>query len=405
MDRRTKIIIGLFIAVLIGIVVTEIVRPKPLNWRPSYTASSKIPFGCFVLFNELPSLFPNQEIASVDESLFNLLYNKEKSGKSNYLMINNGIDLDEQEYDELLEYASEGNDVFIASSYFDMYLSDTLNLRVDARYTIQEDTVELSFTNNKFKGDPYLFTKGMYNRHFISVDTLNTTILGHISFSGDDLFDDNLEDGEVKTKPNFIKVKFGKGNFYLNSTPLAFTNFYMLGGNQEYVANAFSYLKDKEIVYWDNYKKTGRVIINSPLRFVLNQTALKWAYYLTIVGILLFYIFRTKRQQRIIPVIEPLQNSSVEFAQTVGSLYYQHKDYTNLIAKKLNYFLEYIRSQYYLDTTTINEKTAKDLAAKSGKPLTEVKALLDFIKHLKNKQHHSEHDVIELNKKITAFKK
>ena len=92
------------------------------------------------------------------------------------------------------------------------------------------------------------------------------------------------------------------------------------------------------------------------------------------------------------------------FAKTIGGLYYQHKDYTNLINKKLNFFLEFVRSHYYLDTNTINEKTASDLSAKSGKPLAETKALLEYIIYLKNKGSHSEQDVIALNKKIAAFK-
>lgn len=405
MDRRAKIIIGIFITVLLGIMVTEIVRPKPLNWRPSYTAADKIPFGCFVLRNELPNLFPNENIADVNESLYTLLYNQDSLERSNYLLVNNGIDFDEQEYNQLLSYVSRGNDVFMASSYFGHRLSDTLNVQIDSYYSIMEDSVQLSLTNPKFKAKEFQFTKGMYNRYFVSVDSMNTTILGHITYTDDDYFE-NAPGGEIKNKkPNFIKVKFGNGHFYLNCTPLAFTNFYMLGGNQNYVANTFSYLKNREILYWDNYKKSGRIIINSPLRFILNQSALKWAYYLTLLGVLFFYIFRTKRQQRIIPVIEPLQNSSVEFAQTVGSLYYQHKDYTNLIAKKINYFLEYIRNHYYINTAAINDRTAKDLAAKSGKPLADATALIDLIKHLKNKSQHSENDVIELNKKITAFKK
>ena len=405
MDRRTKIIIGLFVAVLLGIIVTEIVRPKPLNWKPSYTATDKIPFGCFVLYNELPALFPNNEIVSVNESMYRLLRDIDDEERSSYLMVNNGIELDEQEYDQLLSYVSNGNTVFIASSYFGRYLSDTLNLSVQSSYTVREDTVKLSLTNAKYKKDEFFYTKGMYNRHFSAVDTVNTTVLGHMTYTKDTFFEDDKEVEEVQTEVNFIKVKFGAGHFYLNSTPLAFSNFYMLGGNQDYVANTFSYVDKPSTIFWDNYKKSGRVVIDSPMRFVLNQTALKWAYYIGLSGILLFYIFRTKRRQRIIPVIEPLQNSSVEFAQTVGSLYYQHKDYTNLISKKLNYFLEYIRSHYYLDTTKISEKTAKDLAAKSGKPLADTVGLLDFIKYLKNKSHHTESDVIELNKKITAFKK
>lgn len=405
MDKKSKIIIGVFVAVLIGIIVTEIVRPKPLNWNPSYTAGDKIPFGCYVLFNELPTLFPNQEVTSVDRTLYEVLSNLDTVSKSNYLIVNNGISLDKEEYDQLLAYTARGNDVFIASSYFGGYLSDTLNLQVDASYNIREDTVALSLTNSKFEIQKFPYTKGMYNQHFSSVDTLNTTILGHVNYNEETFSLKGDAENSTQKRPNFVKVKFGKGHFYLNTTPLAFTNFYMLGGNQEYVANSFSYLKNHETLFWDNYKKSGRVIIDSPMRFVLNQTSLKWAYYLTLLGVLLFFIFKTKREQRIIPVIEPLENSSVEFARTVGSLYYQHKDYSNLISKKVNYFLQYIRSHYYIDTTVLNEKTNKDLAAKAGKPLGDVKALIDLIQHLKNKSQHTEQDLIELNKKITSFKK
>jgi len=405
LDKRTKIIIGIFVAVLIGIIVTEIARPKPLNWSPSYTAGDKIPFGCFVLFNELPTLFPNKEIRTVNRSIYEELTALDTLSKSNYLIVNNGVSFDKEEYNQMLSYVSRGNDIFIASSHFGGYLSDTLNLGVDASYSIREDTVSLSLTNSKFKAEKFPFTKGMYNRHFTSVDSLNTTILGHVSYNEESFSLDGDSETILQKRPNFIKVSFGHGNFYLNSTPLAFTNFYMLGGNEDYVADTFSYLKSHETLYWDNYKKSGRVIIDSPMRFVLNQTSLKWAYYLTLLGVLLFFIFRTKREQRIIPVIEPLENSSVEFARTVGSLYYQHKDYTNLISKKINYFLEFVRSHYYIDTTTITEKTIKDLAAKSSKPLADVKALIDQISHLKNKSQHTKHDLIELNKKITSFKK
>jgi len=392
------------VAVLIGIIVTEIVRPKPLNWNPSYTAGDKIPFGCFVLFNELPTLFPNNEVTSVNQSLYEVLIDIDTLSKSNYLMVNNGIDFDEQEYNQILDYVSRGNDVFIASSYFG-YLSDTLNLKVDANYAIREDTVSLSLTNSRFKIRKFPYTKGMYNRYFSSVDTLNTTVLGHVNYNQQAFSFEGDSEDDIQKKPNFVKVKLGKGNFYLNATPLAFTNFYMLGGNEDYVANTMSYLKNHETVFWDNYKKSGRVIIDSPMRFVLNQTSLKWAYYLTLLGVLCFFIFKTKREQRIIPVIEPLENSSVEFARTVGSLYYQHKDYTNLISKKINYFLEFVRSHYYINTTTISEKTIKDLSAKSGKSMADVKSLIDLIRSLKRKSEHTEHDLIELNKKITSFKK
>tara|TARA_R110000868_G_scaffold120862_1_gene320839 strand:+ start:512 stop:1723 length:1212 start_codon:yes stop_codon:yes gene_type:complete len=403
MDRRSKIILGIFLTVLIGIVVTEIVRPKPLNWRSSYTAADKIPFGCYVLFKELPNLFPDQEIYSSNESLYNILAGRDSSKTSNYLLINDFLDLDKQEAHQLLQYVHDGNDTFIAASSFGDILSDTLNIEVETQYSIKEDTVQIHLTNNSFSKRNYNLSRGVYNTHFSSVDSLNTTLLGYLSF--------NPEEGLInkastkKTEgPNFIRVKFGKGNFFLNTTPQTFTNYYMLKDNADYVANAFSYLGDKD-VYWDNYKKSGLVVISSPMRFILNQESLRWAYYLGMIGLLIFVVFKAKREQRIIPVIKPLENSSIEFAKAVGGLYYEHRDFTDLTSKKINYFLEHIRSHYYLNTETITEKTARDLSAKSGKPLSETQEIIDLITYLRNKTHHSEQDVIQLNKKLNQFKK
>ncbi|MCK0188505.1 DUF4350 domain-containing protein [Arenibacter sp. F20364] len=403
MDKRSKLILGLFLAVLIGIIVTEIVRPKPLNWRPSYTSSDKIPFGCYVLFNELPNLFPGQKIHTTNESLYNTLVARDTRSTSNYLLINDFLDLDKQESNQLLQYVHEGNDSFIAASNFGSYLSDTLNIEVETQYSVKEDTVLIQLTNNSFSEQNYSLTRGIYRTYFSSVDTLNTTVLGHISYD----FEKGIipSGSNKKTKsPNFVKVKFGKGNFYLNTTPQTFTNYYMLKGNKDYVANAFSYLNDMDL-YWDNYKKSGRIVIDSPMRFVLNQVSLKWAYYLSMFGLIIFIIFKAKREQRIIPVIKPLENSTIEFAKAVGGLYYEHRDYTDLISKKINFFLENLRTNYHLNTATINEKTATLLAARSGKPLSEAQDILDTIVHLKNKRSHNEQDVIQLNKKLNQFKK
>ncbi|MDT0608553.1 DUF4350 domain-containing protein [Croceitalea rosinachiae] len=401
MDKRSKIILGLFAVVLLSIIITEITSPKPLNWRPSYTAADKIPFGCFVFYNELSQLFSESEITTVEESVYDVLVNSDSTKTSNYFFVNDNIDLDKQETNQLLKYAAQGNSVFIAASSFSYFLKDTLNIDIDYEYTLLEDTVTVDLTHKDFKEENFLFSRGINKAHFISVDTLNTTVLGHLKYEQKNELTGSVE--EIVRKPNFIKTNFGKGQFFVNTTPQAFSNYYMLRGNEDYAAHTLSYLNNADL-YWDNYKKAGRVVITSPMRFVLNQTALKWGYYLTMVGLLLFVIFKAKREQRIIPVINPLENSSVEFARTVGSLYHQNKDYTDLITKKLSYFLAFLRNRYYLDTSTLNEKTIQILAAKSGKSLEEVKKLIEYIIYLKNKAMHSEQNLIELNKKITAFK-
>ncbi|MBT8184817.1 MAG: DUF4350 domain-containing protein [Eudoraea sp.] len=400
MDRRTKIISGLFLAVLFGIIITELMRPKPLDWRPSYTADDKIPFGCFILFEELPVLFPGVEIQRTEETPYSVLFDRDSADLSNYIFINRVLNFDAQETNKLLEFVERGNEVFMAATYFGNTLSDTLNIDLASDYAVQQDTISLNFTNTEFDREKYIMDRGHFKTHFTRVDTLNSTILGHLQFKEKDFIKGGLP---ARKEINFIRVKFGQGHFYLNSTPQAFTNYYLLNNNQQYAANALSYLQHQNVL-WDNYEKAGRIVLDSPMRFVLNQQALKWAYYLTISGLLIFVIFKAKREQRIIPVIHPLPNTSVDFAKTVGGLYHQHRDYSNLISKKLNFFLEFVRSHYYLDTNAITDKTAADLAAKSGKSITVTKALLEYIIYLKNKPSHSEQDVIELNKKITAFK-
>jgi len=388
--------------VLVGIVLAELIRPRPIDWNPSYTAEDKIPFGCFVLYNELPLLFPGQTLVTVGESLYGPLSERQGNPPSNYLMINESIVLDDQETRQILDFVAQGNTVLIAASELGPSLADSLNISMASDYGLMEGSAVLTLTHNRFKGKQYPLSRGIFNTHFTKVDSTATTVLGHITYTRKSYLEGQGE--EVLTKANLIQTKFGKGHFVVSSTPQVFGNYYMLGGNSQYVAHSFSYLEDGELLYWDDYKKAGRAYIDSPMRFVLGQMSLKWAYYLALSGILLFVLFRAKRTQRIIPVVEPLKNSSVEFARTVGALYYRNRDHTDLIEKNINYFLAHLRSRYHMDTTNLDERAVGILAAKAGKDVAQTKSLIDYILAMKTKKSHTLEEGMELNKKITAFK-
>ena len=53
MDKRSKIALYAIGVVIVLMMIAEITKPKALNWRDSYSASDKIPLGCYVLYNEL----------------------------------------------------------------------------------------------------------------------------------------------------------------------------------------------------------------------------------------------------------------------------------------------------------------------------------------------------------------
>ena len=402
MDKRSKIALYAIAAVIILMMIAEVTKPKALNWRDSYSASDKIPLGCYVLFNELKD-FSNKPIQTSNKNSFEALKELTNKEKTVSLFINNYIQFDKQSSESLLKYVEKGNSVFISANYFNGVLCDTLNIKIGSNYNNLFKRPSLnSFISPSLKTNERTFEDVIENSFFVSLDTLKTVALGTIKVEKDD----TVIADTITTHINFIKVPFGENNgaFYVHTNPFAFSNYHMLNGNEAYAATVLSFLP-KHAIIWDNYYKSGRKIITSPLRFVLQNQALKWAFYITLIALILFVIFKGKRTQRIIPIVEPLKNATLDFTRTIGDLYYQHGDFSNIIKSKIQYFLEQIRSKYYLNTNELSEHFISKLAIKSSNKKEDTKALIDYIVYLKSKSSHTETDLIQLNKLIETFTK
>lgn len=394
MDRKSKRILIAFGVALLAIIIIEFVRPKPLDWRESYLSNDKVPFGCYIVSEELNNLFSNTETENINQDPFEFLRDSVYKQNSMYFFVNSSIRFDKRQYEKLSAYVKNGNTVFISARDFGSILLDSIGVETYSYSYILEEEVQPKLFNPTFNKDTtsYKYKKGIYKSTFTEIDTLNTIALGYY----------NNSDTTDLEELNFIKVKHGEGNIFLHSMPEAFSNYYFMEGNQDYVADLLSYV-DPSVIYWDDYLKSGRKVVKSPMRFVLNQTALKWSYYIIIIGILIFVIFKGKREQRIIKVVEPLENSTIEFTKTIGDLHFQQKDFGNIIAKKITYFLERVRSQSYLNTNELDDNFIKKLAQKSSNSYETTKELIEIIKHLKMKSLHNEKDLIDLNKKLEEF--
>ncbi|OZV67652.1 DUF4350 domain-containing protein [Winogradskyella aurantia] len=396
MDKRSKIALYSIGVVIVLMMIAEITKPKALNWRDSYSAADKIPLGCYVLYNELEN-FSSGDVLVSDQNIYEYLKRADTLTKKTIVFINNRIYFDTEESEALLNFVDKGNTVFLSSTYFFGNALDSLNISVEQQYAnLFKAPSEHKFTSPNLKANNRIFEDVIENSHFVSVDTLNTTILGTITTTNED---------ELKTtSPNLIKVTYGDkgGEFILHTNPFAFTNYHLLNGKEAYAAAVLSFLPKQQIV-WDNNYKSGRKVITSPLRYILQNPALKWAFYISMFGLILFVIFKGKRTQRIIPVINKLENATVDFTRTIGELYYQYGDFTNIIEKKIQYFLEFIRTNYYLNTAQLNPIFIEKLAIKSGNTKEDSKALVDYLLYLKSKNKHTEKELIELNKKIEQF--
>ncbi|HZW78054.1 MAG TPA: DUF4350 domain-containing protein, partial [Flavobacteriaceae bacterium] len=304
--------------------------------------------------------------------------------------INDILTFDDQQSKQLMDFAAKGNTVFIAANSISGALNANLDFTVTGKRNLLKQKVSVNFFNPRLKTTTAVVFHEHYPTHFDQINP-NATALSFLT----------LDDDE-EPKINFISIPHGEGKFLIHTTPEAFSNFNLLHENQEYAAAAMSYV-NAEKIYWDEYIKSGRRFISSPLRFILGNQALTWSYYLVMSGLFLFVLFQGKRQQRPIPIIEPQKNSSVEFTKTVGSLYFQHRDFSNAIMKKITFFLERVRSQLLIDTYELSDEFIHKLATKSGKNLSSTKELISLIVYLRDKSIHTEEELIKLNKKIEDF--
>lgn len=393
MDKRSKIALYSIAAIILFMIIAEIVKPKAISWRDSYNSQDKIPLGCYVLFNELET-FSNKDIITTTKDFYSGSKTIDSTEQSATIFINTNISFYGEEADAILNYVNRGNTVLISTSSFYGKIADTLNIETEKIHSdLLKKETDQDFYNPSLKANKTTFKEVVENSYFTSIDTLKTTVLGTV-YNKD--FD--------KEEANFIKVEFGDNNgvFLIHTNPFAFTNYHLLNNNENYAATVLSYLPKEQII-WDDYYKSGRRVIESPLRYILSQPALKWAFYLALITLIIFVLFKSKRTQRIVPVIEPLKNTTVEFTKTIGGLYFQNNEYTNIIDKKITFFLENIRTQYYLNTTNLNSEFIEKLVLKSAKSPTEVKALIDLIKYCKQKSTHTENDLIVLNTKFEEF--
>lgn len=364
-------------------------RPKPINWAPTFALNDKIPFGLYIFDKESKSLFTNQKITRVGNSPYEYFLDKYNYTDSTYtvngsiLYINDDFTIDNSSVDELFYYASRGNDVFLSSTNFPNSLKDSLGFEIETS-SIFLDSFAFSVVNKNLNPKDYYYSKGVSTKYFTKIDTTNTVVLGHQTSTEEKVI-------------NFIKIPYQGGNFYLHTQPIAFTNYYMLKDkNHQYIEQITSYLK-QDTIHWFSKLYNSDKLNQSMMRFILSQSSLRWAWYLSLISILIFILFNAKRKQRVIPIIEPLRNTTVDFTKTIGNLYYQEKDHKNIISKKIIYFLEKLRNDYLLDTTELNETFINRYQQKSGFKKEEIISLVQLIKQLQHKETCDENDVIKLN--------
>ena len=307
MDKKTKIYAVLFVLLIFGYIYLESTKKQPINWFPSYVAKHKIPLGTYVLNKELSTIFPSSNIEIVSVPPYVYLQDSTRIGT--YFFVDEALNFGDAEFLRLMKFVARGNDVFISTHGMNI---DTLNFETERLVSKNlDEKVFFKQLNKAFKGKEFTYDRPFINQVFTKIDTTNTTILGITGYV-------NSNEERTEEGINFVKHSYGKGNFYLHTFPEVFTNYTILNEtNHQHTANILSYLRDDIPILWDAYYKTGKSKITSPLQYLLGSKYLKWAYYMALIGVLIFVIFEGKRKQRSIPIITPLKNKSIKILRNI----------------------------------------------------------------------------------------
>ena len=138
MDKKSKIYLYLIFGIVALLLLLEVITPPPLSWQESYTSGDKIPYGAYVIYDQLDELF-EEEVESIKIDPVSFLKNHEEETDANYIFINNYLGFDQTEMRYLLEFAERGNKVFISTQAVTGALGDSLKLASNREYSYYQE--------------------------------------------------------------------------------------------------------------------------------------------------------------------------------------------------------------------------------------------------------------------------
>lgn len=386
------------------------------SWKRTYNPVDKGPYGTYVMKELLDTtgLFGNfiQLQDDVMESL-------EDHPKLNdiYFFIGEVNHIPDSSAEHVLDFVANGNTAFISAHempeefgyqlFYDAY--DVMDSNPD-----YDSLQYYKFTNPSISSQRYKF-KFIYN---------NKAEEEPWYYFDEDNFD--LTDGEdpivlgtnTKDRWNYVKIKWGEGYIFLHSTPYCFTNISMLKRDGFMYAERILEHLPPGRVQWDRYNLRkhsggnegdedgeGGEERRSMLEFILANPPLAWALVILLVGALLYALFKGKRMQKVIPAAELKENTSLEYVNTLSSLYMQQGSHSKLINLKEKTFLNFIAERYFIITKKADEKFIEKVAIKSQVDKEKLGEIFDLFDQLNGTVEVSDADLIKLHKKIEYFYK
>lgn len=389
--KRPVIIVLIVLAVVVLAFFYANSGKKSYKWFENYSANSDQPFGTLFIHELVKSYARDGFVHNSKKPLDALLDSASVKESSVYMFVGYNWSADSVETEAMLRYLAVGNDAFIiCNSPSDRLLkllnksecTDTLSFQNEWKTTVKANFYHRGFAVLK----PYSFTHTVkdkdrnYQWRYLDGNALcdSASSIVPLGFYDDDYV-------------NFFKMPHGKGNLYIHTTPLVFTNYFMVRERAtEYASAVLSHSAHRRFI-WDDRKqglsfRRNSSTYNNPLYYIMEQPALRYAWWLLVAIGLLYVVFAGKRQQRFIPVLEKKANASLAFMKMVSSLHFREKNHGDMARKKMKFFLHTVRTRYGLQTHTINDQFIEKLSVKAQVSKADVELIFNQYRIIENFQ-------------------
>lgn len=190
-------------------------------------------------------------------------------------------------------------------------------------------------------------------------------------------------------EPSALRLRMGRGQLLVSTNARSFSNYFLLHQqNSQYIQQLLAYVPAHPAsITWDHFysllpyrQPEGQSILS----VLLDNPALKWAFYLALWLAALWVLGNLRRKQKMIPVLSPNTNSTVSFVQTIAQLYFNKSDHALMARKMTAHFLDHLRTHYYLPTQIAGTDWPGLLQHKTGIQLAQARHLHQLMQKAQN---------------------
>jgi hypothetical protein len=388
------------------------------DWSMTYDPADKGPYGTYMLKELLDTtgLFGN--FLELDDNLEEILED-DPDVNDIYFFVGGENYLSDSSTNFLMDFIRSGNTGFISTEEFPYTLLNLICYDPEDIFAAEviDSSQFFKFSHNNFEGKRYEFK-------YINNNKIQQKTWDYFDVNAFYLYEDNDTLSSLGSnnhdQVNFIKIRYGEGQLFLHSNPYVFTNVSMMKRDGfQYAENVLKHVPPGR-VQWDKYnlryhrkQSSGNEDDGggdgekreSILQFIMNNPPLLWAFLILLIGGVLYALFKGKRMQKIVPPSESKENMSLQYINTLSSLYLQEKKHNKLIKLKEKTFLNFIAERYYIHSNKLDDKFFTKVASKSHIPKEDIIDIFKTFNRLERTPEVSDQALIQLHQKIENFYK